>query len=170
MKFKNLKTTPRIQMLLESALVGSPIWDMCCDHGLLGLRALAREEFGEVHFVDQVPSIMKGLELKLQSLSSQGLLNFYQLHCQKAESLSVPIEGSCIIAGVGGKTISIILSSLHEADLLYAKRLVLSAHSDEALMLSYFESDKFKKVYRMVEKKEVSDRLKIRSIYVLDRT
>jgi tRNA (adenine22-N1)-methyltransferase len=170
MTFKDPKTTSRIHMLLEPSLVGSPIWDICCDHGQLGIEALKRGQYGQVHFVDRVTSITEKLEKKLLYLVEKGLSSHFAIHCLEAQKLACSIEGTCIIAGVGGKTITTILRAWLEADLLKARRLVLSAHSDEVLMLSYFEVENFKKDYRIVDKKEVSDRLKIRSIYVLDRT
>jgi tRNA (adenine22-N1)-methyltransferase len=63
---QELKLTPRLQTIFNSLMLGKPVWDLCCDHGYLGLRCYLSKQFPEVHFVDQVEEIITSLEVKFR--------------------------------------------------------------------------------------------------------
>ncbi len=87
------------------------IWDLCCDHGYLGLHLAKNPQLmhSQVHLVDCVPAIMDRL-VKQYSKSDYGNLHF---HLDNAATM--PYEGLShlvIIAGVGGDTVETILTGI----------------------------------------------------------
>ena len=107
---------------------GLPVWDICCDHGLLGEYALRTKRFPEVHFVDQVPNILQKTQRRLLRFSEA------RFHCVDATALAEPLNGNVVIAGVGGKKIIQILHSSQRRNLLRATRMILSPHKDRPLI------------------------------------
>ncbi|RJG48161.1 tRNA (adenine(22)-N(1))-methyltransferase TrmK [Motilimonas pumila] len=79
------------------------IWDMCCDHGQVGINLLDRSPACHLHFVDQVPSIMTSLQLRLEHHFASSSTHWHT-HCQDAGQISFSAAEShlVIIAGVGG--------------------------------------------------------------------
>ena len=82
------------------------IWDCCCDHGLLGISLLNDDLADQVHFVDQVDTLIASLDEKL---SDQYANSRWKTHCIDMAQLNLPrTEGSdepahlMVIAGVGG--------------------------------------------------------------------
>jgi len=88
------------------------IWDLCCDHGRLGMALLETERAPLVHFNDSVASIMTELE---QQLLRYGAVNF-QLHLSPAEQLELPGQGRqlLILAGVGDELSLRIIDALSQ--------------------------------------------------------
>lgn len=60
-----MKLSPRLELILNHLNPGEPVWDVCCDHGILGRSAIRKNIFSEVHFVDQVVSIMQRLSSEI---------------------------------------------------------------------------------------------------------
>ena len=75
------------------------VWDLCCDHGRLGLALLESERTGQVHFVDQIDSIMADLTEQLERYGALG----YEIHTLRAQQLELPPQGHhlLVLAGVG---------------------------------------------------------------------
>ena len=88
------------------------IYDLCCDHGRLGIHLHRNFPEARVHLVDQVPKIIHALKSKFHYLDQNNI----RFTCAKAEALSFDITGRklFIIAGVGGETAIEILNSLLE--------------------------------------------------------
>lgn len=84
-------------------------WDLCCDHGRLGMSLLETRRTEQVHFVDRVTSIMAQLE---QRLTAYGAEN-YRLHIQDATTIELPAQGRnlAVLAGIGDEVTIAILSS-----------------------------------------------------------
>lgn len=101
------------------------VWDLCCDHGLLGRAAWESGDHPHVHLVDQVPAILRSLRAKWAPEEN------FHLHLSDAAALSQPLTGTVVIAGVGAQKILGILSPLRENGLLRARRFVLSPQKDE---------------------------------------
>ena len=168
MKLAKPKITPRMQAFLSNALPQRPFWDICCDHGYVSYAAILSNEFSEIHCVDQVPHIIVRLkQLFIERLGNDQENIFY--HEINAENLDKIVLGNCLIAGVGGLTIKNILSSLLGTQLLKADRLMLSPHTDEKVMLSYVESEDFKKYYHLVKKIIIIEGPRGRPLYIFDR-
>lgn len=89
------------------------VWDLCCDHGQLGLACLVQGRAREVHFVDAVPSIMADLATALADLPSDQSARAH-LHTQDAQALDhEPGERQLVfLAGVGGEKTIWILDAL----------------------------------------------------------
>nr|BDT28535.1 tRNA (adenine(22)-N(1))-methyltransferase TrmK [Bacteriovorax sp. HI3] len=158
-----------MQTFIEKALDHSPFWDVCCDHGYVGIGALYTKRFSHVHFVDQVPHIIERLD-QLIKQSPDFKEDFpYSLHTMSGESLDGDITGTFLIAGVGGMTIKNILSAALKKETLKAQRLLLSPHTDEAVMSAYIMSEDFKTYYSIKERLMLLDGKKHRPLYILDR-
>lgn len=91
------------------------VWDLCCDHGRLGMALIETGRTPRVHFVDCVNGIMADLDERLIRYGATG----YQLHTVEAERLSLPAEGRhlLVLAGVGDESTIRILDSLTRSDL-----------------------------------------------------
>jgi tRNA A22 N-methylase len=104
------------------------IYDIGCDHGLLGLSFCEREEVREIHFVDPSGPVIESLNVNLidSHISRKDLiLETHQITGQKLQ-LS-PLSKCIFIAGMGGKEIGEILLKL-TPQLSSIDRVVISPH------------------------------------------
>jgi tRNA (adenine22-N1)-methyltransferase len=120
-----MELVPRLKTIYDSLLQKEDIWDVCCDHGQIGLKALETKSFGKVHFVDQVPHIIDLLP------KDDNKAHYYAL---PAEELNEKIEGTAVIAGVGAYTILSIVQSWEQKGILQARRLILAPQRDPDLI------------------------------------
>lgn len=107
------RLSKRLTALFNQVPIGyDAIWDLCCDHGRLGLALLETERAPLVHFNDSVPSILADLQ---QRLERYGAVNF-QLHQSPAEQLQLPEQGRqlLILAGVGDELSVRIIDALSQ--------------------------------------------------------
>lgn len=95
------------------------VYDLCCDHGLIGLEVLKNSEL-KVIFVDIIDDIMKRLELKLKATDIPS--ERYNILTSNATKTSFEKNGTFIIAGVGGelaiKIIQNILDQVQEFEII----------------------------------------------------
>jgi len=86
------------------------VWDLCCDHGRLGMALLETGRAPQVHFVDCIDSIMTDLAARLAQYGAR----HYQLHCYPAEQISLPTTGKhlLVLAGVGDEVTLRIVQQL----------------------------------------------------------
>ncbi|WP_028670528.1 SAM-dependent methyltransferase [Saccharospirillum impatiens] len=101
----------RLTALFEAIPPGyDAVWDLCCDHGRLGLGLLETQRTPQVHFVDQIPSIMADLQDRLKRYGAKG----YQLHTLPAEQLNLPNQGTqlLVLAGVGDEVAQAIITGV----------------------------------------------------------
>ncbi len=104
------------------------VWDICCDHGHIGKALLPKYS---VHFVDQIPSIIKKLALNLKQDADIPSDKKYKLFTQDAKKQDYQSsKRSCfIIAGIGGvlsiEILKQILLHLKEQD-----TIILSVHKN----------------------------------------
>ena len=96
------------------------LWDICCDHGYIGRKALmdAKFQFDQVCFVDQIPVIMQKLENHCHQ-ESHYYRSDYSILCQDARCFDFQTSSNSprqcfLIAGVGSHTIKAILKSIHQ--------------------------------------------------------
>lgn len=167
MKLPRPKLSSRMVSFLEHALKNQPLWDVCCDHGYVGIKAMESGAFSEVHFVDQVPHIMDRLETLIsQTRIAKNHRHF--LHRKAGEELEAEIHGTLLIAGVGGLTIKNILENLIAKKALKAKRFLLSPHSDEKVLLNLLESESFQQHYDITQKILLPEGPRHRPLYIID--
>lgn len=161
-----MKLSPRMKTFLDHSLKERPLWDICCDHGYVGLGALKDGHFSEVHFVDQVPHIMKKLEDVIKE--GESFETPYFIHCLPAENLSEKILGTFLVAGVGGLTIKNIMEPLLKKELMQCERLLFSPQTDEKVLIEFLASDILTSAYDLKEKISIPEGKRIRSLYVLN--
>jgi len=108
----------RLQQLLDRCQPGLPLWDLCCDHGLLGLQALTSGLFPEVVFNDAVAHVLEPLREQLGDFDNARVVHSF------AEDIGEPLTGNLVLAGIGGEKIFKILSRHLEAGRLHAHNIV----------------------------------------------
>lgn len=86
------------------------IWDLCCDHGRLGMHLHKRHPNAQVYLVDKVASIVDTL------VADYGRLNDGRLHFETADACKLDIETKqrtlVIVAGVGGQNLVTMLEGI----------------------------------------------------------
>jgi tRNA (adenine22-N1)-methyltransferase len=166
------RLSSRLQLLASQLLPKLPVWDFCCDHGYLGLFAALNGQHPEVHFVDQVPSIIKKLEVDCQEgrypLPENTQCFFWS---QPGESISVPVTGTVVIAGVGAFPLMRILEVLQTRGFLQAQRLILSPHNSEEKLLASLDKGTgvFLDFYRLKTILSALENSRSRQVWVFDR-
>lgn len=102
------------------------IWDIGCDHGLLGLSFQKQEGIESIHLVDPSAPVIDELRNKLKdSYITKGEVF---IHHKQGQRLNIESDSNCIfIAGMGGKEIGeIIIHLLPNLDV--TSRIVISPH------------------------------------------
>lgn len=105
------RLSKRLRTLFDAIPAGyDSVWDLCCDHGRLGMAILETARSPQVVFVDQIPDITQGVELLLQRYGAEG----YKVMCQDAATLRLPDQGRhlLVLAGVGDEVTLSIMTSL----------------------------------------------------------
>lgn len=122
---------------------GGHFYDLCCDHGQLGLFVLKNYSFKTYNLIDQVPDIINNLSSSLKD-SDIPNSNFLNLICLDATMLRIVNSNQNIIvmAGIGGElTIRIIanlLNQITEKDIL-----ILSPHNNLLKVRTYLRDNGF---------------------------
>lgn len=109
----------RLNHLYQWAQAAGPytdIWDLCCDHGRLGLHLhqAQHDAYGctrsRIHLVDCVPSIIDDLKIRYAQWPGDDL----SIDCRDSGDIELPNTGRqlLILAGVGGGTVVDILTRL----------------------------------------------------------
>lgn len=163
------KASARMKTFVTHGINGLPFWDVCCDHGYIGIHALRSKRFSEVHFVDQIPHIMQRLQALFLQSSNLRPDYRYAFHTSAGEDIEHKISGTFLVAGVGGTTIKNILQALMCKNLFFADRLLLSPHLDESFMVALMESESFKTKYHLVEIKSITEGSRQRPLYIYDK-
>ena len=169
MKYSSPKLTPRMSLFLEHAINATPFWDLCCDHGYVGIGSIKSKQFTTVHFVDQVPHIMDRLDQLIKQAPTYHQDLNYQLHLMPAEKIEIEILGTCLVAGVGGLTIKTILQQLLLRKKLKASRLLLSPQTDEQVLKDYLTDKELMFFYKLANKLDIIEGKRTRSLYILDK-
>lgn len=110
---------PRLEHLyhwVTSAGHFSDIWDLCCDHGRLGLhlhqKYSARQDLprSKIHLVDSVPAIIEKLKRTYACIIDDNLI----IECRDARSIEWRTDAThlMILAGVGGGTMIDIIKGI----------------------------------------------------------
>lgn len=87
------------------------IWDLCCDHGRLGLHLHQSpiHSHSHIHLIDQVPAIIERLQKQCANHPSNRL----SIECLNASEIKLQTGRHLIIlAGIGGKNATEIISTL----------------------------------------------------------
>jgi tRNA (adenine22-N1)-methyltransferase len=121
-----LKLSQRLTALASFYEDEHSIWDIGCDHALLGLSFLSAPTVKSIHLVDPSLEVINALRYKIDAHipNSQKI----SIHHQKGQQLQLDQHSKCIfIAGMGGAEIMAILHILIP-QLSSSDRVVLSPH------------------------------------------
>jgi tRNA (adenine22-N1)-methyltransferase len=160
-----IRLSSRLQLLFDLLIPGEPVWDLCCDHGLLGLRALESGKFPKVFFVDQVPHIIERLQVILKKEGP--IAESARCFGLPAEEIPEILTGSVVIAGVGSERVFGIVKALADREVLQATRLIMCPHKDEKV----FERDfleRFGKSWQLISHHEVKEGDRIRHVWTAE--
>lgn len=112
----------RLRFLLEEIPQASEIWDIGCDHGLLGLTAIAENRATRAHLIDPAHQVIDRLRA---FLGSPKICDWWAMNQSRVEILAVPgeeivheIKGSIVLAGMGGETMVKIVERVREFNVL----------------------------------------------------
>lgn len=115
------KLSSRLSLIVEHVIGGQPLWDIGCDHGLVGLSAYVKKGVTEVNFVDPSSESLNKARLHLAKLENKLLpleVGRFKYHQQKGESLDWKlVHGTVVVAGMGGRVIKNILSSIPQENI-----------------------------------------------------
>ena len=158
--------------ICDHLIPGEPVWDFCCDHGYMGLRAYHLGQFPEIHFVDQVPHIIEKLESRFYSKHQKPELpQKVFFWAASGENITVSLQGTAIIAGVGAHTILQILRGLFDRDGgLQASRLIMGPHNDEEFLEETLSSwEEFCLKFKPTVRTQVVEGSRIRKLLIFDK-
>lgn len=159
----------RLKQIFDQLLPDYAVWDLCCDHGYLGLHSYQSQHFPEVNFVDQVPEIIVRLEERFhREIIQTTNPTVSRFIASPSEELTLELTGNVVISGVGSYTIFHILKSLQAKNLLKAKRLILCPQNDVVKI------DEIKKLPGFLYRQSqdiisVTEKDRVREIFVLDQ-
>lgn len=116
----------RLSALHQQYQNETSIWDIGCDHGLLGLSFMNYEQVQRVNLVDPSDLVIETLRNKLKATYISDPKLF--IHHQPGQAVKLDPNSNCIfIAGMGGKEIGEIIQHLMP-QLTSNDRLVISPH------------------------------------------
>jgi tRNA (adenine22-N1)-methyltransferase len=133
---------PVLQTIYDHLIPDLPVWDLCCDHGLLGIKALEEGKSPIAHFVDQSDPVMDVLKFKTQDV------NGAHLYHQDAATLKQALHGNIVISGVGSHTMIKILEGIQWSE---PSRLLLSTNNKQQMLTEYLDQKKWKYDLNLVE-------------------
>lgn len=100
------------------------VWDIGCDHGLLGLSFENVETVERIHLVDPSESVIQALKKRLLDSYITNAI----FHHQKGQEIKINSPSNCIfIAGMGGTEVGDIIRHLLKS-LDESSRIVISPH------------------------------------------
>jgi tRNA (adenine22-N1)-methyltransferase len=123
--------SPRLAALYELCLPKLPLWDLCCDHGYLGLWALHSGRHSEVIFNDAVPTILESLPQNFGQAAGRA-----RLISGLAEDIQEPLIGSLCLAGIGAEKIFKILMTHAQRGTLQASTIAVCPEKDGVWLLA----------------------------------
>lgn len=120
------------------------IWDLCCDHGKLGIELLKKGDTNFLHFVDKTESIIKKLQDRLMSDS---LLDEKSYHTYAMDASLIKINSNqnelVVLAGVGGDVAISILENIFKNNELSRCNFLICAHYQIAELREFLKSHQF---------------------------
>lgn len=165
---KMIQLSPRLKFVSTQLLRESPVWDICCDHGYLGIWAL-QNYFPEVHFVDPVSSIIEKIQQRALAHQEANAGRIF-LHPILGQDIEEEITGTIVILGVGPYVIKAILDSLWQKKKMRAQRIILGPQRNPEKLEGWIEEwQKSKEIFN-IQKETLVERKRQRVIFILDLT
>jgi tRNA (adenine22-N1)-methyltransferase len=165
-KLQKPKFSQRMRILVSYCLAEQEVWDLCCDHGFIGLYAHTLGKFKHIHFVDKQKHIIE----RLKALLAKAEVNTQHMsfHSGDAGHIDQFMEGSLILAGVGGSLGCKIIESLVIKNSLNAKRIIFSPHSQADISCQKLISlESFP--YHLTHTDELEESGRLRKLFIFDR-
>jgi tRNA (adenine22-N1)-methyltransferase len=129
----------RLQRLLTLAGKGEDLWDIGCDHGLIGRWIRQLERYKCVHFVDPAPKVIERLKKTLDADIPSG--SSYEIHKKRAHEIKVQKNfNTFLMAGFGGQG---MLQGLRHLKNFPESRVIISPHRDILAIRAYLSSEKW---------------------------
>lgn len=165
-----LKLSPRLQLISDHLIPGEALWDLCCDHGYLGLAAYDSGLFTKVYFVDQVASIMNALEKRFKECHfAEAIKTQASFLCIPGQDIAQPVSGTLVIAGIGGLTSLDIVRGLHKGGHLQASRIIFSPHKAMPTVRHFFIENPSLGYVLSPDEPEIRERGRIRKLLIFDK-
>lgn len=116
------------------------IWDLCCDHGKIGIDFAIKYSPKVVHFIDQVPSIIENLKANLPFIENVS----FNVQCIGCEDIQIneTSKNLIVFAGVGSETIIKALKNLKTQN-LGTSHLLISTHKHPHKLRMFLRAQKF---------------------------
>jgi tRNA A22 N-methylase len=105
------------------------VWDIGCDHGLIGIEAFRREKARRIYFVDPAKDVIRNLQNTVATYIPRGS---FSIHQKKGHEIELPEQNqqrSFVLVGFGGKQIIQALEHIQQAQQRVAQ-FILSPHRD----------------------------------------
>ena len=121
-------------------------YDLCCDHGHLGLNVLKLYDFSKIFLIDQVPVIIEKLSLNIKD-SDIPMPERLNIICLDATILKLKENkvNTILIAGIGGDLAIKILENLLP-QLSIDDTVIISPHTELLKVRSYLRSSSLRLV------------------------
>ena len=119
------RVSERMRRIVDFAIPDRPTWDLCCDHGLIGLWAWHVHDLPELHFVDRAPRLVGELRTRIAGHIDLTRLFFHQTDASQVEISPAP--SNLLIGGVGFRAAERIVSNI---DPTRGHRVVVSVHAE----------------------------------------
>lgn len=102
----------RLKAICELLVTGRPVFDLFCDHGLVGQIAYFSSSFSSVTFVDQVPALCRKIEkqLSLKLSTNKSPQTPVRILCKDVlkldgQNIQTGLASNFVLAGVGCRTL-----------------------------------------------------------------
>ncbi len=114
------------------------MWDLCCDHGILGLEALLAGQVPFVHFVDSSKNSRLHI---LEPDRWEHLSQRWRYIVADARTLAAEMSGTVAIAGVGGLlSVSILRAIFDSPARSRVRRMLVNPFCDEHEVADFLQS------------------------------
>ncbi|MES2802639.1 MAG: tRNA (adenine(22)-N(1))-methyltransferase TrmK [Bdellovibrionota bacterium] len=165
-----IRLSERLTIVFDNLLPEKDVWDICCDHGYLGIAAYKSTSFSHIYFVDRVPAIMEQLKTQFQKFDFKtDSVSKATFICTAGQDIKTNVTGTVCITGVGGFTTFKILDSLSQNNFLNADRLILGPHRDEVKLLELIKDSSQINQYHLKSEIKIVENSYKRSLFILDR-
>jgi tRNA A22 N-methylase len=156
----------RLSALLAAVRPGAPVWDLGCDHGRLGLNAVADGRASHAFCVDRSPAAIASLQSILDAHVAPALLPRLTLLCADAARLEPrPVEGTVVIAGMGAGAMVRILDGFVVPNASPPLRLVLQPAVQPTRVAAWVAASAF----TLREQATVVDRQREHPLFIAER-
>lgn len=126
------RLSPRLAALRDAVILGAPVVDIGCHHGLVGLRLLVDAAVPHVTFVDRSRVAITQLAATIARHDHDGTVaRRARLLVADGARLGGPLVGTVIVGGMGAEAIRQVLEQAVLPNAVVGLRLVLQPSRDD---------------------------------------